>query len=183
MKKIKQTPARTALSDKQAAARNDAALARVSSMTDPDGLRNLMANAERLGVAPVREAAFQRLAFVQSEGEAGSLQNAIWQMIHAVEQIKREAAGKTIRLSYLRRDIQKRGEAGAIGKLVAKPGPSERFDELMARALPGYTAEAIVLAHPDEFDDDTRAAATARLQGAGVDPAALATSGGMQWLT
>jgi hypothetical protein len=166
-------PAPAVLSDTQLAARNAAALSRVAEMTDADGLRNLMANAERLGVEPVRDAAFRRLASVQSEGEEGTVQNAVWQMIHAIEQIKREAAGKTIRLSYLRRDIQKNGEASAIGKLVAKPGPSERFDELMARSLPGYTAEAIVLNHPQDFDDETRAAATARLTSAGVDPATV----------
>ncbi len=156
------------------AARDAAALARIATMTDPDGLRNLMANAARLEVEPVRDAAFRRLALVQSDGAVGSVDNAIWQMIHAVEQIKREAAGKTIRLSYLRRDIQKVGEVAAIGKLVDKPGPSERFDELMERALPGYTAEAIVLAHPDDFTEETRAAAVARLEGAGVDLATLA---------
>jgi len=167
-------PAPTPTAD-QIATPNAAALARVAEMTDAEGLRNLMANAERLGVEPVRDAAFRRLAAVQSDGEEGSVQNAVWQMIHAIEQIKREAAGKTIRLSYLRRDIQKVGEAAAIGKIVAKPGPSERFEELMARSLPGYTAEAIVLTHPDDFDDETRAAATARLTEAGVDPATLMT--------
>ena len=58
------------------------------------------------------------------------MQNAVWQMVHPSKQIKREAAGKTIRLSYCGRDIQKVGEAAAIGKIVAKPGPSERFEEL-----------------------------------------------------
>jgi hypothetical protein len=161
--------------DAQLESRNAAALARIADMTDPDGLRNMMANATRLGVEPVRDAAFRRLAVVQSDGDLGTVQNAVWQMVHAIEQIKREAAGKTIRLSLLRRDIQKVGEAAAIGKIVAKPGPSDRFDELMARALPGYTAEAIVLTHPDAFDADTRAAATARLSGAGVDPATFMT--------
>lgn len=161
---------KTAIPSEQVlATRNAAALERVETMTDPEGLRNLMANAARLGVEPVRMAAFHRLARVQSEGERGTVENATWQMIHAVEQIKREATGKTIRLSYLRRDIQKVGEARAIGKIVVKPGPSERFEELMASSLPGYTAEAIVLTHPDDFDDATRAAATARLEGAGVD--------------
>ena len=175
-KQQKPAPAQTdAQKAAQAAARTATALDRIAVMTDPEGLRNMMANARRLDAEPVREAAFRRLAAVQSEGEEGSVENAVWQMVHAVEQIRREAAGKTIRLSYLRRDIQRVGAAGAIGKLVRKPGPSERFDDLMGLDLPGYTAEAIVLAHPDAFDDQTRAAATARLDGAGVDPATLAT--------
>ncbi|MEM7641311.1 MAG: hypothetical protein AAF366_02145 [Pseudomonadota bacterium] len=173
MSKTTQPPAKPALTDKEVAARNAAALARVAEMDDPDKLRNLRANAERMGVEPVRDAAFARLAVVQAEGEVGSVENDIWQMIHAVEEIKRETQGKTIRLSYLRRDIQKVGEAKAIGKLVAKSGPSERFDELMARGLPHYTAEAITLRHPDAFDDATRDAAKARLEDAGVDIAAL----------
>jgi hypothetical protein len=160
----------------QIAARNEAALARVATMTDPDGLRNLMANARRMDAPDVRDAAFLRLAAVQAEGEAteGPVEQAIWEMVHAVEQIKREVAGKTIRLSYLRRDIVKNGAVPAAAKLVSKPGPSERFDELMARDLPGLTAEAIVLAHPEAFDAEARAAAAARMEGAGVDPATLA---------
>lgn len=175
MSKIKPKKPAPGPTEAQLENRNATALAHVAEMTDPDGLRNMMANATRLGVEQVREAAFRRLAAVQSDGAEGTVENAVWQMIHAVEQIKREAAGKTIRLSYLRRDIEKVGEAAAIGKIVAKPGPSERFDELMARALPGYTAEAIVLSHPDDFDDETRAAATARLTEAGVDPTTLMT--------
>ena len=168
----KKTP--PAPTEAEIAKRDASALARIATMEDPDGLRNLIANAERMGVEPVRVAAFRRLAAVQSEGAEGSIENATWRMIHAAEQIKREAAGKTIRLSYLRRDVEKVGAAPAIGKLVRKPGPSERFDELMERGEPALTAEAIVLAHPDDFDDETRAAATARLEGAGVDVAALA---------
>lgn len=166
-------PAKPALTDKQLAARNAKALARVETMDDPGGLRNLMANAERMGVEPVRDAAFRRLAQVQSDAPEGSVEDAIWQMIHAVEEIKREAAGKTIRLSYLRRDIQKLGEVPAIAKLVAKSGPSERFDELMGRGLPDMTAEAVVLRHADAFDDPVRDAARTRLAGAGLDPETL----------
>jgi hypothetical protein len=169
----KKPTAKPALNAEQIAARNAAALARIAEMTEADGLRNLMANAERMGVEPVRDAAFRRLVSVQADGEEGSVDKAIWEMVHAVEQIKREAAGKTIRLSYLRRDIDKVGPASAIGKIVVKPGPSERFDELMARGLPELTAEAIVLTHPDAFDAETRAAATARLEEAGVDPATI----------
>lgn len=156
------------------AKRDAAALARVAVMDDPDGLRNLMANAKRMGVEPVRTAAFRRLAAVQSEGAEGSVENATWQMVHAVEQIRREAAGKAVPLTQLRREIAKVGAGTAIGRLVVKPGPSERFDELIGRGEPSLTAEAIVLAHPDDFDAETRAAATARLEAAGMDPAAMA---------
>ena len=150
-------------SEAEIAKRNAAALARVEVMDDPDGLRNLMANAERMGVEPVRLAAFRRLAAVQSEGAAGSVENASWQMIHAIEQIKREAAGRTIRLSYLRRDIEKLGVVPAIDKLVSKPGASERYDELMARGMPDLTAEAVVLRFPDRFSPEAVARSQERL--------------------
>ena len=80
MKKSKTVtpPKPAALTDKELAARNDAALARVDIMEDPDKLRNLMANADRMGVEKVRDAAFRRLTTVLANGEPGSVEHDFW---------------------------------------------------------------------------------------------------------
>ena len=150
------------------------AMARIEGATDPDGLRALIANAERLEKPAVRDAAFRRLALVQSDGEPGSVEYDMWAVIHAIEEMKRREAGRTIRLSYLRRDIEKIGLVPAMDKLVAKPGPSERFEELIARGFPDLTAEAVVLAHPTRFGDEARERSEERLRGAGIEPGGLA---------
>ena len=154
-------------------ARDDAALGRVAQMDDPDKLRALMANAERLEVPAVYDAAFRRLAAVQSEGEQGSAEYDMWAAVNAIEEMKRIEAGKTIRLSYLRRDIQKLGMVPAMDKLVSKPGPSERFEELIEKGYPSLTAEAVVLRHAGRFGADAVARSRERLEGAGLDPAAF----------
>ncbi len=149
------------------------AMSVVAGATDPDRLRAMMANAERLDVPAVRDAAFRRLAVVQSEGEPGTAEHDLWAVIHAIEEMRRQEAGKTIRLSSLRRDIQKLGMVPAIDKLVGKPGPSERFEELIGRGYPELTAEAVVLAHPGRFGAEAVERSQERLRGAGVDPATL----------
>jgi hypothetical protein len=149
------------------------ALARIEGATDPDGLRALIANAERLDKPAVRDAAFRRLAAVQSEGEPGTAEYDLWTVINAIEEVKLQEAGRRIRLTYLRRDIDKLGVVPAVDKLVAKPGPSERFEELIARGYPELTAEAVVLAHPTRFGDEARERSEERLRGAGIEPESL----------
>ena len=145
-----------------------AALARIPDMTDASSLRALIANARRMDAREVEEAAGRRLLRVRADAEPGdalpgSLEHDVWQAIGAIEEMKSEAAGKTIRLSYLRRDIQTLGVLPAIDKLVSKPGPSERFDELRAAGRIDLTAEAVVLNHRSAFSDTAIARAEERL--------------------
>jgi hypothetical protein len=164
----------------QVAARDAAALARVDAMDDPGKLRNLMANADRMGVPAVRDAAFRRLALVQAAGaprdggaEPGSVAHDFWRTIFAFEQLLLEERGKTIRLSRTRQKIARVGEARTLADFAEATKETRGFEMLMARGLPEMTGEAIILRHPEDFDEDTRAAAAARLEGAGVDVAAL----------
>jgi hypothetical protein len=43
------------------------------------------------------------------------------------------------------------------------------FDEVLGYGLPEYTAEAIVLRHPEAFSAETRDIARERLSGFGID--------------
>lgn len=158
----------------QTAARDAAALDRVAQMDDPDKLRNLMANAERMGVTKVRDAAFRRLAYVQPEADPDSVEHDIWQSIHALEQMLLEERGKTVRLTRTRQKIKRDGEIATAAALTLKTTPSDGFTDLIERGHPQLTFEAVTLRHPGTFDDATRDAARARLEGAGIDPASLA---------
>lgn len=160
--------------DGEVAARREAsALAMIAGANDPERLRAMMANAERLDVPSVRDAAFRRLAVVQSEGEPGTAEHDLWSVIHAIEEMRSQEKGKRILSSYLRRDIQKLGLVPAIDKLVSKPGSSDRFKELIDRGYPELTAEVAVMRHSTRFSDEAHARSAERLRGAGVDPAAL----------
>lgn len=155
-------------------ARDDAALARVAEMDDPDKLRALMANAVRLGVPEVRDAAFRRLAYVQPAAEPGTVEHDFWQTIFAFEQLLKEERGKTVRLSRTRMKIGRVGEVKTLADFANATKETQGFEMLMERGMPELTGEAIILRHPEDFDDETRAAAAARLEGAGVDPGSLA---------
>ena len=181
MKKSKSPakPVPKAMTDKEVAARDSAALARVETMDDPDKLRNLMANAERMGVMPVRDAAFRRLAVVQTEeaksdAEPGSVEYDFWQTIFAFEQLLKDERGKAVRLTKTRTKVTRNGVVKALSDFADVTADLSGFDTLMARGMPELTGEAVILRHPDDFDEATRDAAKARLEGAGVDPATLA---------
>ncbi|CUH39712.1 hypothetical protein JSE7799_02440 [Jannaschia seosinensis] len=166
-------PVRAASTEKEIAARDAAALARIEAMDDPDKLRNLMANAERMGVMPVRNAAFRRLALIQTPGDPGSVAHEFWQTIHAFEQLLREERGKAVRLTRIRQKIARVGEVRALADFASATEETQGFETLMARDLPEMTGEAIILRHPDDFDAPTCDAARARLESAGFDPATL----------
>ena len=159
-------PKPAALSAKDLAARNDAALSRVESMDDPDKLRNLMSNADRMGVFPVRDAAFRRLALIQTEAEAGTIEHDFLQTIFAYEQLVREELGKPKRLTKTRMKMTKTGPVKALETFASVTDEYAAFDTLIARGLQDMTGEAVILRHPDDFDLKTRDAATARLKAA-----------------
>jgi hypothetical protein len=177
MSKTKTPPAPkpAALTDKELAARNDAALARVEAMDDPEKLRNLMANADRMNVAPVRDAAFRRLALVQtadtSEAEPGTLDHDALQTIFAYEQLVREQLGKAKRMTRSRMKMTKSGAANALADFPKATEDFTAFDTLRERGLEDLTGEAVILRHPDAFDQPTRDAAQARLDAAPAEPA------------
>lgn len=183
MKKTKSPPApkSAAMTAEQVASRNAAALARVADMDEPEKLRNLMANADRMGVMPVRDAAFRRLALIQTdaalelrEEAADEMEHDFTQTIFAYEQLVREELGKAKRLTKTRMAMTKSGAAKALTGFAAATSDYTAFATLTERGLSDMTGEAVILRHPAAFDLATRDAATARLTEAGVDPATLA---------
>ncbi|SDZ23416.1 hypothetical protein SAMN05444004_10861 [Jannaschia faecimaris] len=172
MKKTKSPPAPkpAALTEKELAARNDAALARVDGMEDLEKLRNLMANADRMGVMPVRDAAFRRLALIQTEGEPGTIEYDALQTIFAYEQLVREELGKAKRLTRTRMKLTKSGAVNALSDFPTATAEYSAFDTLIARGLQDLTGEAVILRHADDFDSATRDKAEARLEAAKAVP-------------
>ena len=152
-----------------------AALSRIPELNDARSLRALIANARRLDAREVEEAAIRRLLEVRADAEPGdavpgSPEHEMWRVIGAIEEMKSEVAGKTIRLSYLRRDIQNLGVVPAMDKLVSKPGTSERFDELIAAGRHDLTAEAVVLKYREAFSAAAIARAEERLAAIEQEP-------------
>lgn len=173
MKKTNAPPApkSAALTEKELEARNASALSSVAQMDDPTKLRNLMANAERIGVPLVRDAAFRRLAMIQTDGEPGSIEHDTLQTIFAYEQLVREELGKAKRLTRTRTKLTKSGAATALADFPKATEAYSAFETLRARGMEDLTSEAVILRNPDAFDQATRDAAQSRLNAAPEDPA------------
>ena len=146
------------------------ALTVIEDLDDPVRLRNVVRNARRTGSTTVEAAAFKRLCKVQPAEAPGTLEHDLWQSIHALEEMLRDERGKTVRLSRTRQKIARDGKVKTAANFTLKPTPSEGFAMLLERGHPELSFEAVVLRHPDAFDDDVRRAAATRLAAFDLDP-------------
>lgn len=141
----------------------------ISQCTDTDKLRSWINNARHKNANDVAEAAFRRLISLVPSEEPGTVEHDFWQTIHAFEYALSEERGKTILLSRTRQKIGRVGIVQTLQDWALGKKSTDGFDMLIERGMPELTGEAIILRHPDVFDEDTQAAARERLKQAGVD--------------
>lgn len=113
----------------------------------------------------IEKAAFQRLIALSTDLPRGTLEYDCWAMVHTIEELRR-AQGRTWRMNRLRPTIADKGEAQALVNCVTRE--TDGFQEILDFGMPELTAEAIVLRHPDRFEEQVRAIAQTRLASAGV---------------
>lgn len=124
---------------------------------DAGQLRNLMANAKRLGNDEMYAKAFARLcAILPGSASDGSVMGDVisqkfWQAVHAAEQVKTEINGKTTRLTRTRQKVERDGIIVTMESLAMKPQPSDGFTVLVNHGLPHLVFEHIIAEHPDRF--------------------------------
>ncbi|WP_143324130.1 hypothetical protein [Caulobacter sp. X] len=140
---------------------------------DAEKLRNLMANARRLGDETLYAQAFARLCAILPNGGSEDLLDDVlvqkfWKAVHAAEQIKSEQNGKTTRLSRTRQKVAKDGVVATMESMALKPKPSDGFTILVDYSLPHLVFEYIIAEHPDRFSAEARSAAHKRLRDFGI---------------
>lgn len=148
-------------------------LAFVAKCENPKQLKTIIQNAKAKGESGVVDIAFERLIALVPAEKPGTIEYDFWRTINALELVLTDERQKTTRLSRTRQKIDRVGILRTIIDLTLNPKPSAGFKMLLERRMPQYTAEALVLRHSDTFDLEVLNAARARLEGAGVDLAAL----------
>lgn len=142
------------------------ALASIEKETDVEKLLQWVKNAR--GKSPALEAAaFDRLIKLAPKQETGTLKYACWQMVWAVETLRKINGHKISRMNRLRPKIEKDGEIAALAYCVKYE--TRGFDEVMNYDRPDLTAEWIVLQHPQHFSAAILSAARKRLASRGVE--------------
>ena len=141
------------------------ALAHIAAETDPRSLLQMAMNA-RGRSRLVEQAALRRLAEVSARHEPGTVEHACWQMIHAVESLRRLNGRRVPRMNRMRRKVEKDGEIAALEYCALRK--TEGFDEVIGYGTPELTAEAMVLRFPDRFSPEALSAAQSRLEEAGL---------------
>lgn len=141
------------------------ALGAIAAEIDPERLLQFARNAE--GRSPVvRTAALRKIAQISPDQAPGTVERACWEMIHAVEALRRLKGRKVWRMNRMRRKIEKDGEVAALEYCALRQ--TDGFDEIMGYGLPELTAEAIVQRYPGQFSSRALQAARDRLQAANI---------------
>jgi len=149
-----------------------AALARIEELDEADKLHTLMLNARRMGSERVAEAAFDRRIDVLTGDEHDDpVTEDFWRSIHTIEAVLTEKNGKATRLTPTRQKLTRAGTVKTLADIAVKTKTSDGSELLLANDRADATAEAVILRHPDEFDEKTRDAATARLEAAELERA------------
>ena len=139
----------------------------IATCGDPEKLRRFMANAQRKGADELYDLARRRRLDILPEAEQGTTEHDVWRSVHALEDVRKQEAGKTIRLARTRQAIERKGVKQTVSDLVSKTKPSEGFTMLKERDMLEYSFEAVVLRHPCDFESSVRMAAQKRLGEAG----------------
>jgi hypothetical protein len=141
----------------------------IENCHDPDKLRSWIRNAREKGETAIAEAAFRRLVAILPQEKPGSIEHDLWQTIHAFELILSDERGKTTRLARTRQKVARVGEIQTLKDWALSSKSTEGFQMLLDRGMPELTGEAVVLRHPDSFEEEVVAAAKRRLEDAGVN--------------
>lgn len=148
---------------------NPRVFAFIANCDDVSNLRTLIKNARARNETKVADAAFRRLIALVPSEQPGTVEHDFWQTIHAFEFTLTDERGRTTRLARTRQKVNRVGVIETLKEWALSEKRTDGFNMLLERGMPELLGEAIVLRHPENFDEHVLAAARARLTAAGVD--------------
>ena len=144
------------------------ALEYIASCSDVEKVRSIARKAHGKSDV-VEQAALRRVIVLESKGTPGTVEYDCWQMILAVEEIRRQVRGRKSPMNRLRPKIEREGERAALEYLALHE--SDGFREVLEYGVPELSAEAIVIRHGEPtFSAKAIRSARERLERAGYDP-------------
>jgi hypothetical protein len=136
---------------------------------DATKLRNLMANAKKLGRDDVYFDAVRQIARIEGQNIADPLEADFAITMKALEEALTAESGQTKRLNRTRQKLKRAGVKQTLADLAVSPTPSLGFMKLVEFKMGDMSAEALILRYKSEFDDETVGAARKRLEEHGVE--------------
>ena len=139
-------------------------------LSDPEKLRRLLANAERLNRPDVAYECRKRIFELASSKIEDPIEARLWQAIAAYEELLRQKHGRTQRASYTRRKIAQKGPVQTLTDWALDPNVTPGFEALVKNGHAEFTGEYIVLEYPDQFPVEAVTAAKKKLEAHGIQP-------------
>jgi hypothetical protein len=136
-------------------------LAAISAMTDPNGLRQVMKNAQVKKREDLYWCAFSRLCDVLGRAAHDPTDPIVWRLersVHAFEELR---GGRPA--TRTRQMMKRRGSVGTIKQWLTYSKPTEGYTALVKAGLWQLLGEAIPLDFPERFTDDELAVARYRI--------------------
>ena len=140
-----------------------------NNFDDPEKIRNLMANALRLGYDDLVLGCQIRIAELGGQQFDDALEKEFWTAVNIAEEFKTAENGKTTRLTRTRQKYNRDGAKKCVEDLAIKPAITEGFRILAKNGRVDLTFEAVLLRHAGQFDESAITIAKTKLRDNGVD--------------
>lgn len=135
--------------------------------TDADLLKNILANARRLGEHEYADRVQRRIWAIRAVGET-ELERRFNEFLAAYESFLTEKNERTTRAMRTIKKVQNRGIKQTLTDWALSVAPTPGFKDLIGRGYWRQTAEYLVVSMPDEFPPSVVVAARKKLVDAGV---------------
>jgi hypothetical protein len=147
----------------------------ISALKTPASCRTVMERAKERGLEDIYTAVFRRyceLVGHAADDPADPLVRGFYETLAAYEQLLTEKNGRTTTASRTRQKIDNKGVHESLIEWTRAKTETEGFHLLVAKGLPEFTGEYLVVKHADRFPATVVSQALARLEKHGITPPA-----------
>jgi hypothetical protein len=141
----------------------------VEEYSDPTELRQIMANAKRLGNDAVYWGAFSRLCLISGRDEPDPLVRDFWTTLTAYEELLSLKNRRKTLANRTRQKLARKGVVQCLEDWAFQP-TSDGLELLVSKGLYHLTGEYLVLKYPERFSTEAVNAAQVKLKGLGYHP-------------